>query len=193
MQLNKTNVVNAEYNTFLDKKPVFNKVYEQNWKALYTFSFNILRDKGLAEDIIQEIFIDFWIRMNDTEIQNYTAYLFQAVRNQCAKSLRNKKLTAFELQVLEESIQLIDEQEFAEFPKERLVEQVREKAHEILPPKCLDIFNLRFHENMSIKDIAECKKISVSTVENQINKALKMLKTENDYYIKLLAILIFCS
>lgn len=185
--------MNAEYNTFLDKKPVFNKVYEQNWKALYSFAFNILRDKESAEDIIQEIFIDFWVRMNDTEIQNYTAYLFQAVRNQCAKRLRYKKLTVFELQVLEESIQLIDEEEFSEFPKEQIVEQVRQKAHEILPPKCLDIFNLRFYENMSIKDIAEYKKISVSTVENQINKALKMLKTENDYYIKLLAILIFCS
>ncbi|CAA9203591.1 hypothetical protein FLA105534_04771 [Flavobacterium bizetiae] len=185
--------MNAEYNTFLDKKPVFNKVYQQNWKALYSFAFNILRDKESTEDIIQEIFIDFWVRMNDTEIQNYTAYLFQAVRNQCAKRLRYKKLTVFELQVLEESIQLIDEEEFFEFPKEQIVEQVRQKAHEILPPKCLDIFNLRFYENMSIKDIAEYKKISVSTVENQINKALKMLKTENDYYIKLLAILIFCS
>ncbi|CAD0007165.1 RNA polymerase sigma factor [Flavobacterium salmonis] len=183
----------AEQNTFLNKKTVFNKIYHQNWKALYAFAFNILRDKVSAEDIIQEIFIDFWVRMNDTEIQNYTAYLFQAVRNQCAKNLRNKKLTAFELEVLEESLQLIEEQEFAEFPKERLAEHVREKAHEILPPKCLDIFNLRFYENMSIKEIAEYKKISVSTVENQINKALKMLKTENDYYIKLLAILIFCS
>jgi RNA polymerase sigma-70 factor (family 1) len=185
--------VSAEHNIFLNKKPVFNKVYKQNWKALYAFAFNILRDKESAEDIIQEIFIDFWIRMNDTEIQNYTAYLFQAVRNQCAKSLKNKKLTAFELEVLEESLQLIEEQEFAEFPKEQLAEQVKQKADEILPPKCLDIFTLRFYENMSIKDIAELKNISVSTVENQINKALKMLKTENDYYIKLLAILIFCS
>ncbi|WP_417941237.1 sigma-70 family RNA polymerase sigma factor [Flavobacterium sp. RS13.1] len=185
--------MDVQHNTFLNKKPVFNKVYLQNWKALYAFAFNILRDKESAEDIIQEIFIDFWVRMNDIEIQNYTAYLFQAVRNQCAKSLKNKKLTAFELQVLEESIQLIEEQEFTEFPKEQLVEQVRQKAHEILPPKCLEIFNLRFYENRSIKDIAEHKNISVSTVENQINKALKMLKTENNYYLKLLAILIFCS
>jgi RNA polymerase sigma-70 factor, ECF subfamily len=186
-------LVNVEYNTFLNKRPVFNTVYEQNWKSLYAFAFNILRDKESAEDIIQEIFIDFWIRMEDTEIQSYTAYLFQAVRNQCAKRLRYKKLTTFELDILDESLQLIEEEEITELTKEHLIEEVSQKAHEILPEKCRAIFMLRFYENMSIKDIADYKKLSVSTVENQINKALKLLKNQDTYYLKLLAILIVCS
>ena len=41
---------------------------------------------------------------------------------------------------------------------------------------------------MTIKEIAEYKGLSISTVENQINKALKLLKTGNNYYIKLLGI-----
>jgi RNA polymerase sigma-70 factor (family 1) len=182
-----------EHNTFINKKLVFNKVYEHNWKALYVFAFNILRDKQAAEDIIQEIFIDFWLRMSETDIQNFTAYLFQAVRNQCAKKLKSKKLTAFELEIFEEALQLIEEEQTIELSKEFLMEEVKQKAHEILPKKCLDIFTLRFYDNMTIKEIAEHKGLSISTVENQINKALKLLKTGNNYYIKLLGILIVCS
>lgn len=180
-------------NTFLNKKLVFNKVYEKNWKALYVFAFNILRDKESAEDIIQEIFIDFWLRMNETEIQNFTAYLYQAVRNQCANKLKSKKLTAFELGIFEETLQLVEEEEVIEFSKDFLMEKVKQKSHEILPGKCLDIFTLRFYDNMSIKEIANYRNLSVSTVENQINKALKLMKNEKSYYLKLLAILIFCS
>lgn len=180
-------------NTFLDKKLVFNTVYEKNWKALYVFALHILRDKETAEDIIQEIFIDFWLRMNETKIQNFTAYLYQAVRNQCAKKLRTKKLTDFEIAIFEESLQQIEDEEIAEFSKEFLIEEVKQKAYEILPEKCHTIFSLRFYENMSIKEIATHKNLSSSTVENQINKALKLLKTENAYSLKLLALLILCS
>lgn len=182
-----------EHNTFINKKLVFNNVYEQNWRALYVFAFNILKDKQSAEDIIQEIFIDFWLRMNETDIQNFTAYLFQAVRNQCAKKLKSKKLTAFELEIFEEALQLIEDESAIELSKDFLLEEVKQKACEILPKKCFDIFTLRFYDNMTIKEIAEHKDLSVSTVENQINKALKLLKAGNNYYIKLLGILILCS
>lgn len=180
-------------NTFLNKKSVFNTIYSENWRLLYAFAFNIIRDKEGAEDILQEIFIDFWVRMDNTEINSYKAYLFQAVRNQCAKKLKNKKLTTLELEVLEQSWLLVEDEEPVDFPKEQLVAEVYEKAQKILPKKCLEIFRLRFYDNMSINDIATTKNISTSTVENQINKALKLLKQENINYLQILALLIACS
>ncbi len=48
-------------NTFLNKKPVFDKAYSENCKTLY-------------------------------EINHFTAYLFQAVRNQFAKKLDKAQL-----------------------------------------------------------------------------------------------------
>src|SRR5690606_4177728 len=103
---------------------------------------------------LQEIFIDFWMRMEDTEINSYKAYLFQAVRNQCSKKFKNKKLTPIELDILEESIQIVEEEEEPiDFSQEELVAEVYEKAQKILPAKCLEIFKLRFFDNMSINDI----------------------------------------
>jgi RNA polymerase sigma-70 factor (ECF subfamily) len=179
-------------NTFLNKKSVFNVIYNENWRPLYAFTFNIIRDKESAEDILQEIFTDFWVRMEDTEINSYRAYLYQAVRNQCAKKLKNKKLTTIELELLEQSLLLAEEDEQTELPKEQLVAEVYEKAQNILPLKCLEIFKLRFYEHMSINDIAVSKNISASTVENQINKALKLLRQENISYVAF-AVLITCT
>ncbi|MFL9845746.1 RNA polymerase sigma factor [Flavobacterium rhizosphaerae] len=178
------------HNTFIDKKSVFDSVYTENWKALYAFAYNILQDKESSEDILQEIFIDFWVRMEETEIQNFRAYLYQAIRNQCAKKLKNKKLTPVEITILEQSAQLAEEQEQNDFPKEEIIKEVRQKAQQILPEKCYEIFVLRFYEHMNISDIASFKNVSTSTVENQINKALKLLKQQNINYIKLLALLI---
>lgn len=179
-------------NTFLNKKSVFSNIYNENWKALYAFTFKIVRDKESAEDILQEIFTDFWVRMDTTEISSYKAYLYQAVRNQCAKRFSNKKLTTVEIELLEQSILLAEEDEVQELPKEQLVAEVYEKAQNILPPKCLEIFKLRFNDQMSIGDIAAHKEISTSTVENQINKALKLLRQENIGYLTF-AVLIACT
>ncbi|MFP9115941.1 RNA polymerase sigma factor [Flavobacterium sp. RHBU_3] len=179
-------------NTFLNKKSVFNSIYTENWRALYIYAYNMIRDRESAEDILQEIFTDFWVRMEDTDISSFKAYLYQAVRNQCAKKLKNKKLTTVELELLEQSLLLVEEEEPAELPKEQLVAEVFEKAQNILPGKCLEIFKLRFYDHMSINDIASLKDISASTVENQINKALKLLRKENIGYLTF-AVLIACT
>lgn len=179
-------------NTFLNKKSVFNSVYNENWKPLYLFALNITKDKEAVEDILQEIFTDFWERMETTEISSFKAYLYQAVRNQCAKRLANKKLTPVEIELLEQSL-LLAEEEDSEIPKEQIVAEVYEKAQTILPPKCLEIFILRFNDQMSIGEIAALKEISTSTVENQINKALKLLRQENLGYLTFVLLIAYAG
>ena len=166
-------------NTFLNKKFVFNTIYTENWKGLYVFALKILQNKESAEDVLQEIFTDFWVRMEHTEIASHKAYLYQAVRNQCAKKFANKSLTTVELELLAQSFLLADEEETAAIPCEELVYEVYKAAETLLPPKCHQIFTLRFSQQMSIADIALLLEISSSTVENQINKALKILRSEN--------------
>ncbi|GGH28758.1 RNA polymerase sigma-70 factor [Sphingobacterium alkalisoli] len=175
----------------LNKKSVFDHVYKEHWKALFLFAYRIVGDKETAEDIVQEIFVDLWIRMRKLEIGSYQAYLFQAVRNQCASRLRKKKMMPMETALLEEAIQMVDETEEQQIPQEQLLVEVQKKAQEILPEKCFDVFKLRFYEHMSVQDIANLRRISVSTVENHINKALKLLRSENIYDLHLLALITF--
>lgn len=175
----------------INKTVEFQKIYKEYWRSMYAYAFNILRDKQVAEDIIQEIFVDVWGRLDEAEIENMKSYLFQAVRYQCAKVFKTGNLLgAFQTEQLEMAVELIAEESESPHFKEELAEQILQKATEVLSGQCYNVFELRFNQHLTIKEIAHKLEISGSTVENHINKALKILRKEELYEIRLVAFLI---
>ncbi|MEC4114127.1 RNA polymerase sigma-70 factor [Myroides pelagicus] len=162
------------------KEKNFDNLYQKHWSELYTFAYNIIRDRAIAEDIIQEIFIDYWDRMDLVSIELPRAYLFQAVRNQCAKALKKRTFNEVQIENIAALIPELDEVEFDEI-KNRLLSEIEQTASSVLPAKCLTVFKLRFYEQLSYQEIALELNISQSTVENQINKALKLLRGNTRY------------
>ncbi|GLB52021.1 DNA-directed RNA polymerase sigma-70 factor [Neptunitalea chrysea] len=178
----------------INKNIEFQKIYREHWKSLYIYAYNILRDKETAEDVIQEIFVDLWTRLETTEIENPKAYLLQAIRYQCAKIFKKKEfLNGFHIEQLENAISLVTDESESENFKEQLASYVFEKATQVLPEQCYNVFDLRFNKQLSIKEIASQLQISSSTVENHINKAFKLLKSEDLYQAKLIAYIILSS
>jgi len=156
----------------------FERIFQKHWAELYSFAYNIVRDKAAAEDIVQEVFIDFWNRQQVVEMPR--AYLFQAIRNQCAKALCNRRFDAVQVETLAALIPELDEVHYEEI-KEQLLEEIERAASAVLPDRCLLIFKMRFYEQRTYKDIAQHLGITESTVENQINKALRLLKESTVY------------
>jgi RNA polymerase sigma-70 factor (ECF subfamily) len=56
-------------------------------------------------------------------------------------------------------------------------------AMEKLPPECRKVFRLSRFEELSYKEIAEFLDISVKTVENQMGKALRIMRVELSDYL----------
>jgi len=159
----------------LSREAVFREMYEEHWHHVYAYAYNILLDQAKAEDIVQDIFINVWNRFEGLDIREPRAYLFKAVRFQCAKHFRSQKFSHVQLDAV---IDILHKHEF-DFSleeTEELIAQIDSKADSLLPEKCRQIFKLRFHQQLSNKEIAEQLGISVSTVENQINKAIKLLR-----------------
>ena len=70
-----------------------------------------------------------------------------------------------------------------------LHQELEEKIAEaiaLLPPRCQEIFKLSRFEELTYKQIAARLEISVKTVENQMGKALKVLKSALKQYLQLL-------
>jgi RNA polymerase sigma-70 factor (ECF subfamily) len=57
-------------------------------------------------------------------------------------------------------------------------------AIDLLPERCRLVFTLSRFEEMSNQQIADELNISIKTVENQMTKALKMLKTAIEPLLK---------
>ena len=62
-----------------------------------------------------------------------------------------------------------------------------------LPEKCQQIFRLSRNEHQSIKNIADLMNISHKTVENQLTKALRQLRSSLGQFLSVTLILLASS
>jgi len=156
----------------------FEKVFNDYYASLLVLAGGYVVDSSTAEDIVHNVFTNLWEKREKLKIEeSLTAYLRKSVRNACLNHLKH-------LQVEENysaSLRLkANEADYSATPSAILIgeEQIREIKRLIdhLPEKCGQVFKLsRFH-SMTNKEMASLLNISVRTVENQIHRALKVLK-----------------
>lgn len=174
------------------KVDAFEQIYQSYWSELYSYAYNILRDKAVCEEIVQEIFFSLWNKRREIQItHSIRAYLFTAVKFQTLNYIKSEKVKrnyaasygAFKKILFdnsnEENIHLAD--------LKNLVENEVSK----LPEKCQQIFRMSRNEHHSIKNIADLLNISHKTVENQLSKALKQLRSSLGQLFSLLILVLF--
>jgi RNA polymerase sigma-70 factor (family 1) len=151
----------------------FEEIFKRYWSRLFLYAYNILKDKEICEDIIQEIFADLWKRRNENIITNLSSFLYQSVKYQIFKYFRKKKVIKqyeSEFNYFQSQFSLEDLAEF-----EELSDKIEELIEE-LPEKRRLIFRLSRFESLPNKEIAKKLNISLQTVKNEISKGLKYIR-----------------
>ncbi|NJD23226.1 MAG: RNA polymerase sigma-70 factor [Melioribacter sp.] len=151
----------------------FKEVFKRYWQKLYIYAFNVLRDKDLCEDIIQEVFTDLWMRKDRSDITNLSAYLYKAVKFQIFKQFRQKKLI---INHSEQFDDFMSEHRVDELIEYKELQNRVENLISELPEQRRIIFQLSRNEELSNKEIASKLNISLQTVKNQITTALKSIR-----------------
>ncbi|MFC3977253.1 RNA polymerase sigma-70 factor [Belliella kenyensis] len=166
----------------------FQAFYQRHWEQLYLKAYAILGHTQMAEDIIQDIFLDIWKNRERIEIDKPIQYLSTCVKNSVFKVLQKQKVkqkhldTLNTLELLVQAASTLDSNE---------IEQAIMKHLDQMPDRCKEIFILSRFENLSNKEIAEKLGLSAKTVENQIYRALKSLKTLMPQLLSMYFLLIF--
>ncbi|GAA4298457.1 RNA polymerase sigma factor [Aestuariibaculum suncheonense] len=153
----------------------FKEIHDKYSREMFVYAFNILRNKEVCEDIIQNIFIDLWSKRQDVEINNLESYLFRAVKYQIFNYFRSNKIKnedVTRLNLIDSSINAAKKMEFHEF------ETAIKNSINKLPKRCREIFELSRLEHKSNKEIAEELGISIQGVKNQISKALNFIRED---------------
>ena len=156
----------------------FNKAFDLYYSRLCFFADQILHDFDLSRSIVQQVFVDLWIKRDQLLIISLQAYLYNSTRNASLDVLKHKKVESRYLSSLEqnESVVETDLMEAAE-----LADRIN-RAIQNLPEKCREIFLLCRFEGLKYAEIADRLNISVKTVEMQVSIALKKLRRElSDY------------
>ncbi len=149
----------------------------------------MLNDSDATEDIVQEVFIKIW-NSRETLQFNFSvkAYLYRSAINTALNYLeKTKKTISLDTDAINEPAHTDVEDQF----NLKEVETHIQDAIATLPPACKAIFVLSRYEDMSYREIAESMQISPKTVENQMGKALKLMRDYLSIYVRSMLLLLF--
>jgi RNA polymerase sigma-70 factor (ECF subfamily) len=153
----------------------FRQLYDEYGPRLYGFCKRFGLSPEDAREIVQETFIRVWEHRQDLRADSsFSTYLFTIAKNLTYNGLRR---AAYWEKYLRDAVAqpgstatatvLTDERELQRLIGEAVLQ---------LPERCRQIFWKSRYEGFSNQEIADELDISKSTVENQLNKALRNIR-----------------
>lgn len=177
---------------------IYREIYFLYHGRLVMYARKFTGDMEIAQDIVQDAFLNLWEKSDSLEITISTkAYLFQTVKN---RALNYNRHVHVKQNAKDQIISKIDTAEQAVYtcfddPFHSLLELELDNKIEYtissMPEKCKEVFVLSRHSNLKNKEIATQMGISVKMVEKYISKALRILRTELSDYVAILLSILF--
>ncbi|HEX6316055.1 MAG TPA: RNA polymerase sigma-70 factor [Gemmatimonadaceae bacterium] len=158
-------------------------VFRAHYAGMASFVQRFVRSADLAEELVQDVFLKLWSKREQlAEIETLRTYLFRAARNTALNYLRRAKL---ERKWREEQGTDDDPPTTFAADDEAVEQEVAVAVQEAinrLPPRCREIFLLSRDGGLTYAEIARSLEISVKTVETQMGRALKSLRSSLHHF-----------
>jgi RNA polymerase sigma-70 factor, ECF subfamily len=170
-QLITETAVNTE--SALNSDSHFKQLFIEYFEGLYTYAYTILKSNLHAKDITQQAYLKLWEKRNSINLfQSGQAYLYTTVYRLSLNKLRdldNQKRNT-------QNIYLAISSDSNPAESKELREKIQ-AAIDALPDRCKEVFIKNRLEGKKYREIAAEMNISVKTVEVQMGKALKQLRS----------------
>src|SRR4051812_36270216 len=169
----------------------FEKVFKTHFDSLYKYAYTLLKNESAAEEVTQQVFFKIWEKRESLPDETILkAYLYRAVHNESLNHIKRQKVrTGYQMFAIGNTGQVINNASGKVDMAE--LQQELHKAMNELPEQCRTIFQMSRFEDMKYREIAEELNISPKTVENQMGKALKILREKLAQFIPLIVYLLF--
>jgi RNA polymerase sigma-70 factor (ECF subfamily) len=158
----------------LGNKFVFEKVYHKYHERFYFYVLKNTSSEDFAEEVVQMTFIRIWEkRASLSSAFPIEVQIARTARSIMIDALRRKAAERKVLDIVKKHTELAIVHD--PVAGKQMIQKVSETI-ESLPPECKKIFILSRMEGLTYSEIANHLSISPKTVENQISKALKVLR-----------------
>ena len=176
----------------MDEEKQLEIIFKENFQRLYGYAYTIVKNELVAEEMVQNVFLRIWEKRDVTNITaSATAYLYKSVYHECLNHLRHRKVQESFLSYASRSQEFYSPAASEKVQLSELQQELQQALNE-LPEQCRTIFQMSRFEELKYREIADRLHLSVKTVENQIGKALKILRGKLSDYLPLF-ILLFIS
>ena len=170
----------------------FELVFKKHFKSLHSYACTILRDEIMAEEMVQNVFCRLWEKAGQIQIrESVSGYLYRSVYHECLNYLKHLKVReayqSYAVTQIEPDHSSSGQLELSE------LENRLEIALLELPEKCRTIFQMSRFEELKYQEIADRLDLPVKTVENQMGKALRLLRIKLVDFLPAAFLLFFLS
>jgi RNA polymerase sigma-70 factor (ECF subfamily) len=188
MELSETSLIASLKN---GDELLFEKVFKTHFNSLFNYACTILKNETAAEEVVQQVFFKIWEKREILpEEVMLKAYLYRAVHNESLNNIKRQKVrTNYQMHAVSSAGQSIDNT--ADKVSMTELQHQLHKAVNELPEQCRTIFQMSRFEDMKYKEIADELNISPKTVENQMGKALKILRSKLAHFLPMIVYLLF--
>jgi RNA polymerase sigma-70 factor (family 1) len=153
---------------------VFEVLFKQHYKYLCIVALRITKNTEDAEDAVQQAFSDVWLKRDTIHLnQEIGAYLYRVVKNKCLNMVNDRRIKPVEMTPVIGDV--IPQEQHDEVAHSQRIASLWSRI-DSLPEMCRKIFVMCKIEGKKYTQTAELLGISVKTVENQMGKALKMIR-----------------
>lgn len=155
-------------------KDAFRVLIEQHSKILFGTAFLMTRDRGLAEDAVQEALVQMWKHLSSLRLHgSLKAWLLRIVVNEVKQQLRKRRLPTLPL---EQASELADDPGEAETAIVRDEERQRlRQALGMLPPEQREAVVLRYFSDLTVPEVAAVMGQREGTIKSRLSRALDRL------------------
>jgi RNA polymerase sigma-70 factor (ECF subfamily) len=170
--------------------PAFRKIFEEYYSPLTVFAQKFVPDLDLAREIVQDMFVNLYEKSDSLNIQtSLKSYLYQSVRNSCLNIIKKEKVH-LSVHAGLRSTSGTGEADWTDKMIEAELQNLVFRTISELPGKCRQIYLLSRQEGISNREIAQKLNISIRTVETQVSKALKILRSRLGPYLAIFCLII---
>lgn len=167
----------------------FEILFREYFTPLMFFAKKILSDEEDAREVVHQVFVNLWEKREKIDwSESMKSYLFTSVHNRSLNVVRDRKKFS-----AEEVPEMAGEWDVSAQIESMELEEKISEALQSLPEKCRQVFEMNRFEGLKYSEIALKLGISIKTVENQMSKALKILREKLIKYLTLLLWLIMQS
>ncbi|MCQ2153791.1 MAG: RNA polymerase sigma factor [Bacteroidales bacterium] len=156
----------------------FEEIVRKYSEPLYWHIRGIVSSHDDADDVLQEVFIKVWRKMDSFRGESdIFTWLWRIATNEALSFLRKRRVrAAFGIDALE--IGRASSQAYDESPDAGRVNAALARAVSELPPKQRSVFVMRYFEDLSYEQISNITHTSVGALKASYHLACERLKTK---------------
>ncbi len=177
-------------NVTKDSKSAYEKLFHNYYSKLCLFVYDLCKNKDLAEDIVQDFFLNIWNERGNIKIKtSVKSYFYQSVYNKTLNYISRERLHEKYVNNHREInlSKIISDYSYSNYPLANLLQkELENKITEIidsLPSQCRKVFTFSRFENLKYEEISKKMNISINSVKTHMKNALQKLRNDLGEYL----------